>query len=184
MGAPVETWLSGRGSGVGMDRPFEHLKRQGRRYRTLGAALVQGCHGQPISRTDARAMHRSICLELPFDLQLRQQVVLPMLARRAEADDDFERLRETLALEYRELYLLCEPIGRALHTMARGRALRIEPFQASARDFADRADRAFALENSVMLPLARVRLTQADREELSASLKANLRLKLAARSGE
>jgi len=165
-----------------LEEPLLRLKLQGRRHRAVGATLINGIDAPPLAKAEARAVHGIICLNLPFDLQHREQVLLPMLARRAMPEDEFERLRQSLTCEYRALYLLCEPLSRGLADVVQGRGVGATEIRENARQFADRANRAFGLESSVLLPLAGVRLAPEDLDALSAALDSNRRLKRAART--
>lgn len=161
-------------------RPLAHLKLQGRRHCRLGAALLRGTDGPVLSKADVRTMHTQICLDLPFDLQHREQVLLPMLAYRAAPEDEVEHLSDSLTGMYRALYRLCEPLGHGLDALLHRRGGTIE-LRGDAVRFADLTDRTFALEASVLLPLARVRLAPEDLRQLAAALRSNRRLKAEAR---
>lgn len=166
--------------GETFERPLEHLKLQGRRHRQLGTALMRSTDGAALSKADIRAMHTQICLDLPFDLQHREQVLLPMIARRAAAEDEVEHLGDSLTAMYRALYRLCEPLGQGLDALLHRRGSASD-LRGDALQFADLADRTFALEGSVLLPLARVRLAPADLGQLTTALRSNRRLKAEAR---
>lgn len=102
-----------------------------------------------------------------------EQDLFPLLRRRADPEDDIEEVLDKLSGEHAHDEALAEMIVSEL-----GRALKASPQDLPAKlvealkQFSHNQKRHLALENAMILPLAKVRLTKKDLEELSARMAA------------
>jgi hypothetical protein len=147
--------------------PVDFVKAQHAFLRDVAAGLDALIGGEK----DARAsnLYDVLCAELGRTLQDRRANLLPVLARRAEPDDDVDQLARTLDAEYQAVEAEAEPLARALDagTLAWHRGLA-DP----AGRLALHLRQMVAVESSILIPLIRVRLAASDYDLLTAAFRA------------
>ncbi len=113
----------------------------------------------------------NLCRDLPLHHADEDEVLFPRLRKRATADDDIETLLDRLAADHQAVAAQSEPLLAALECMADG-ALPAPEDRAALRALAQAERRHMTIENAIILPLARARLTRADRAALKAAMLA------------
>lgn len=150
------------------DRPVAFIKAQIDSLRALAEAL-DGLD----DATDGRLtpVRRYLAQRLFAILQDRRANVLPVMLRRAAPEDDADRLAHALTAAYDAIQDNAEALLAVLPEPGRNRSLPrhvLDP----ARTLALHLRQMVSLESSVLLPLLRVRLTDADQELLAAAFQA------------
>lgn len=103
-----------------------------------------------------------------------EENLFPILRRRCQPEDEIERVLEQLSAEHGEHKMLA---GRIAASLKRHLGCGRHPGSnrrlcALMTAFADREHRHLALENCVVLPIARVRLTAGDLRKISEGMRA------------
>jgi hemerythrin-like domain-containing protein len=116
------------------------------------------------------------CLE--FDLPLHHHdeefALFPLLRRRALPEDGLDGILDRLAAEHSSDNDFASEIAEALDTLGQGgRPQNPEMLGYMLRGFFDRYRRHVQWENTLVMPLARLRLTRDDLEALQAQMNQN-----------
>ena len=111
-------------------------------------------------------------LERDFALHVADEelVLFPMLKACCEPEDDVERIINRLVGEHKEDEASCERAVSILRRRLSGFEMTIED-KRQLRKFSDHIRQHLALENGVLLPIARVRLQDDVLQAVSDSLK-------------
>jgi hemerythrin-like domain-containing protein len=116
------------------------------------------------------------CLE--FDLPLHhhdeEHALFPLLRRRALPEDGVDNILERLAAEHSSDNDFASEIAEALETLGQGgRPANPEMLGYMLRGFFERYRRHVQWENTLVMPLARLRLTADDLGQLQAQMNEN-----------
>jgi len=112
--------------------------------------------------------------DMALHVQDEEEDLFPLVRQRCAPQDEIERVISALAAEHAGDRHLADIVIEGLQAALReGTAVAAQAGLREAMiDFARNERRHLALENSVVLPLARLRLTAADLAELSARMMA------------
>lgn len=118
------------------------------------------------------------CLE--FDLPLHhhdeEHALFPLLRRRALPEDGLDKILERLAAEHSSDNDFASEIAEALELLGQGgRPANPEMLGYMLRGFFERYRRHVHWENTLVMPMARLRLTAEDLESLQAQMNENRR---------
>jgi hemerythrin-like domain-containing protein len=138
--------------------------------RTACAGLEQAAALGAIDRATADALQRYLTETLPLHWQDEEHDLFPLLRRRAQPEDAIDTALARLAHDHDASAAMTVILARALDRMTHGDLPDAET-RAMLRSFADRERRHLAFENAVILPLARLRLTDADRMTLRLAMQ-------------
>ena len=150
------------------DRPVAFIKAQIDSLRALTEALDALDDAGDGRLTPVR---RYLAAHLFAILQDRRANVLPVMLRRAAPEDDADRLADALTAAYDAIQANAEALLAVLPEPGRNRSLPrhvLDP----ARTLALHLRQMVSLESSVLLPLLRVRLSDADLDLLAAAFQA------------
>jgi hemerythrin-like domain-containing protein len=109
--------------------------------------------------------------DLPLHVEDEEEDLFPILRRRAHPEDEIDRLLDQLSAEHARDEALLGSVAKALERLRAGK--RVAPKGKLATDvrmFAQSQRRHLAIENAVVLPVARLRLTNADLAKLTARM--------------
>lgn len=112
--------------------------------------------------------------DLPLHILDEEEDLFPLLRRRAQPEDDVERILGILASDHRADQ---DRVGNIIAGLEQARVARTPPsFDANLRalltEFVGLERRHVALENAIVIPIARLRLKPEDLESLSERLAA------------
>jgi hypothetical protein len=150
------------------DRPLAFVKAQIDSLRALSEVLDALADTGDERLTAVRAYLSARLLAI---LQDRRANLLPVMLRRAAPEDDADRLADALTAVYDAIQAHAEALLAVLPEPGRTRSLPrhvLDP----ARTLALNLRQMVSLESSVLLPLLRVRLTDADLDLLAAAFQA------------
>ena len=153
-----------------LDDPLEHILADHSRQRSATAALRRFSETGSASRADAAALGRFLTLDMQVHHQDEDEALFPALSRRALPEDNLPDCLARLAEEHRRADDSRAVILAALSRDGDPIAFA-QPVRAAMLRHARAEQRHLAIENSVVLPLARVRLTRGDLRTISASMK-------------
>ncbi|MGC9368901.1 MAG: hemerythrin domain-containing protein [Paracoccaceae bacterium] len=152
--------------------PLDALAADHQRQRDMADGLWALADARDPDPELARDLLGRIQRELPLHMQDEDADLFPLLRRRAEPEDDIGEILSRLDAEHEELAGWQKAVLDGLKAVIAGDPL---PDPMALRGFAEANNRHMTLENAVILPLARARLT---RDDLTS-----LRLRMAARRG-
>lgn len=127
---------------------------------------------------------RRLCAQvascLQFDLPLHhhdeEEALFPLLQKRAKPEDGLDQILERLAAEHSSDNDFASEIAEALETLGQGgRPANPEMLGYMLRGFFERYRRHVHWENQLVMPLARLRLTSDDLDQLQARMNENRR---------
>jgi hemerythrin-like domain-containing protein len=136
-------------------------------------ALELIADGLPESVDRRLCAQAAVCLhyDLPVHYRDEEEALFPLIRKRAEKDDKLGDTLERLVEEHREDADLASEIADPLDLLGRGEKVRNpEMVGYMLRGFFERYRRHVKWEESLILPLARLRLSPADLSDLSVSM--------------
>lgn len=152
-----------------LNRPIDYLAAEHARQRRAAELLIRAAEGVFFC---ADLKNLSLYLRTDFAMHIadEEQSLFPMLARRCRPEDCVEALIDVLRDEHAEDEALWRMVEQVLGAaIADG---RIDPHGGEViRRFADKVCEHISLEDGVLIPLARLRLTRADLKALSEAMR-------------
>jgi hemerythrin-like domain-containing protein len=118
------------------------------------------------------------CLQydLPLHHHHEEEGLFPLLRARAKPEDGVEQILERLTSEHSSDNDFASEIAEALETLGQGgRPANPEMLGYMLRGFFERYRRHVHWENQLVMPLARLRLTRDDLDQLAARMNENRR---------
>lgn len=155
--------------------------------------LISHAHAHQMQMCDAMEriadglpdeVDRRLCAQvasiLQFDLPLHhhdeETALFPLLRQRAFVEDAIDQILERLAWEHSSDNDFASEIAEALDALGQGsRAPNPEMLGYMLRGFFERYRRHVHWENTLVMPLARIRLTAEDLENLASMMDTNRR---------
>ena len=151
--------------------PLSFIHEDHLREREICALLDGIADAQPPETAAAIAENRANALgflrvELPLHLEDEDQDLFPLLRRRCARDDDIDRILARLSTDHRhanadtpKVIALLDMLDIGSHGLTADDRLFLHTYAAHAR-------RHLLLENALILPFSRLRLTAGDLESL------------------
>jgi len=169
VGGIIEPWVIEKSPDGLLDNPLEFIFAEHYRQRAAAAILTMIADGE----FDERGVKLLInFLETDFDIHIGDEelALFPMLKQHCLPEDKVERVIERLQDEHREDEASNEIIISILKSMTGANNLS-DNEKRRLRVFAEHIRQHLALENGVLLPIARVRLGPAELNVLVQLLK-------------
>lgn len=166
------------GLGPRPDDPLDFILYEHLRHRVMCNALDELASADRFDAASVTRLAEFIRSDLTLHIADEEQVFFPMLRQRCQSEDEIEAALERMNREHAEDRDLSAEVRIYLLTAAtEGRAIPAIPGAAEAlRRFAQNQRRHMMLENAVLIPLARRRLSADDLVVLGARLGARRRL--------
>ena len=154
--------------------PLEWLFAEHYRHRQLWGVIERIAASTVLLREEVAEVLNFLRLDLPLHMIDEEEDLFPLLRRRCEPADEVEKVLGVLSLEHSADIDAAERVGGHLErALATGVAPGLDPAARKAlTDFVMQEKRHIALENGVVLPIARLRLEPADLRTLSRRLAA------------
>lgn len=147
--------------------PLAYLRRVQTRRRgllTLLARLVESAGAEPAGAALLLRYFQHEVMVLDAD---EWEDLIPLLRRRCGAEESMGELLERLADDHAASRAVLNRVCALLLRLSDGSDPPTEEERLVLHDFAERERRTLTLENAVVLPLARVRLTKSDLRSLA-----------------
>ncbi|HMA14803.1 MAG: hemerythrin domain-containing protein [Bacteroidota bacterium] len=147
-----------------LNDPIDFFFAEHFRQRTVCNLLELLAAAESLDQAMAGEVLSFLKHDLSLHVQDEEEDLFPLLRRRCLPEDAIERVLAALTAEHAADRLLAETMVSGLQHALRGKASVVSRtrLRAAMRDFARNERRHLALENAVMLPLARRRLTDRD----------------------
>lgn len=158
-----------------LHRPLDYIQADHHRHRVLCRLAEQLAARTEPAPELARTVARFLAQDMALHLVDEEQDLFPLLRRRAEAGDEIEAILGRLSAEHAAEELQGQDLARQLEALAAAKRA-MDPATAKSLMAYAKAERAhLALENAVVMPLAKARLKPSDHRALA--------LRMAARRG-
>ncbi len=145
--------------------PLDFIANDHLRLRAMCAQLDRMVLSPKADRSATEVMIEYLTHELPLLLADEDEDLMPRLLLRAEAEDELPKLADRLKEEHATIAVLLTQVMQGLGELVHS-AHMTNPLRPAISDFANAARRHLILENAVLLPLARARLTDEDLQGL------------------
>lgn len=157
-----------------LDEPLDYLFAEHWRHRQLCRALADLASAKAARPEELRAFADFLTRELTLHAEDEECDLFELLRARAGAEDDLERIFGILTADHAGDRAMAAALCEGLEAAA---AASIAPArQPGLADligrFVTHKMRHIALENAIVLPIARLRLTAADLQALASGMKA------------
>ncbi len=167
-----------------LSNPLDFFFAEHFRQRSLCNLLEEMARTDHLDRNLAVEVIAFLCHDLGLHVQDEEEDLYPLMRQRCPPEDEIERVFTALTAEHAGGRKLAERMVAGLEAVLRdGVPLAAQPgLREAVLEFARSERRHLALENSVVLPLARRRLQAKDLEAMAARMRAR-RTAPAARDG-
>lgn len=161
--------------------PLDFLFAEHFRQRELCNLLGEMARADLLDRGLAMEIVTFLRHDLVLHVQDEEEDLYPMMRRRCPPEEEIERVFTTLTTEHAGGRQLAERMSVGLEAALRKEhPVAVSPGLRDAMlEFAHSERRHLALENAVVLPLARRRLTPKDLEAMAARMRARRRIEAA-----
>ncbi len=155
-----------------LDDPLDYIFADHFRHRRVCAALRGfAAEGGALVR-DAEAVSRFLRRDLFWHHDDEDDDLFPLLRQRAQPEDDLNAALDRLGEDHRRSEGMVEAITAVLAAPARDGTVRIDrKTRVAMNAFAAAEHRQLAIENGIVLAIARIRLTRADLARMSAAMR-------------
>jgi hemerythrin-like domain-containing protein len=175
MVAAKETKKAERRAAPQIVDPIEFLFAQHDRQRVICAALdrLAAAPADVGSRETAQLILDYAAGEMPLHLADEEEDLFPRLRARCDPEDGLDNMVDQLEHEHETDSALYKRLEHALHDIAGGtQPGHPEVFASDARAFAMLQRRHLNWENGAILPLARLKLTREDLDDMRVAMAA------------
>ena len=149
-----------------LDQPLVFIHENHLRQRHI-CAVIDEIAQHHVQKKDIRAILTFLTNELPLHLQDEEEDIFPLLMRRCEPEDEIGRAISKLTVDHAHAGAGIPKIVEILEKLETEDIEPNETESSALTEFTAHSRRHLILENAVILPLARARLTDADLSNLS-----------------
>lgn len=150
--------------------PLALIVRDHMRARCMHAAMTRIAEAQPRPEDDPAAVASFLRHELPPHLDDEERELFPLLRRRCLPEEDIAATLDRLEAEHDRERAETAQVIALLSRLVAGVA-RLDPDAAAeVHAYARASQRHLIVENAIVLPLARARLTRRDKDRLLTSM--------------
>lgn len=173
IGAPASVVQMGPVPAALLDTPLDYIFADHFRQRCLCGFLRQVAVERRVKRNDAEIAVAMLTHDMTLHHADEEEDLFPAVRRRAVPEDALEPLLARLAGDHDDAQPLIKSIVSALDRQKSKPVMAVSKATARAMDaYAKSEQRHLSIENSIVLVLARKRLTPGDLVAMSASMKA------------
>jgi len=151
--------------------PLQHIAEEHLRQREVCAALDALAGADRPDRAAARDCLEHLTVFLPRHTRDEEEDLFPLLRRRSAPEDEINETLDRLYHDHTESHDALPRVIAALERMIAENAPFTEDEAAAVSAFAQHERRHLIVENAIVLPLARVRLTKDDLGFLSLRMQ-------------
>lgn len=156
-----------------LDEPLDYIFADHFRQRSIIAALRRFVAAGKATRVEADMVVAYLERDLPLHHEDEDEDLFPAVRRRALPEDDLGGVLARLREDHRQTQPMVEMIAASLSASPARDTIRID---SSTREvmlaYAAGEHRHLAIENGIVLAIARIRLTRNDLKTISRAMKA------------
>ena len=155
-----------------LDDPLEYLAADHTRNRIVTSAVARFGEGRAVRREEAVEVAGFLARDLGLHHLDEEEDLFPSLRKRSLPGDDLDSILDRLEEEHKRSASIVSKIVEALSAPAGNDTLSLSRSTCKAMlTYADEKRRHLAIENAVVLVLARIRLTPKDLSAMSRHMK-------------
>ena len=156
-----------------LDQPLEYMFADHQRHRAACLALRGFADLRQVERVEADQVIAYLSADMPLHHEDEEADLFPALRRRAEATDDLGPVLARLIQDHRNGERMADSVVDALGARPAEDPVRIDLATVELMQaYVALEDRHLAIENSVVLAIARIRLKRSDLRAVSRGMKA------------
>ena len=157
-----------------MAEPLTWLFAEHYRHRQFCALIERIAASDVVLRDEIAEVLAFLRHDLPLHIVDEEDDLFPLLRRRCEPEDELDRALGSLSADHRDdIDVVAQLVKHLEMALQQDRPVCADPqTQRHLRDFVARQRSHLALENAVVLPIARLRLTQEDLDLFSRRMAA------------
>lgn len=149
-----------------LDEPLEFIHEDHLRERQICALIDEIAHEETLDVAAVWDVHSFLNKELPLHLQDEDEDLFPLLRSRCEREDEIDKVINKLKSDHTHAEGDTPKVVAVLEGLAAQKRPPIDQERKLLLDYSSHSRRHLILENAIILPFARLRLTQKDRETL------------------
>lgn len=170
----------GRSDAGLLSRPLDYIQAEHLRHRELCRAAEELADSEPFDALLARAILKFLEADMTLHVSDEEEDLFPVLRRRLTPDDDADRILGLLSGEHAADEALSREIVSDLRRAIEEEVAVIpDVLRNTLMAFADRQWRHLTVENAIVLPLARERLSKSDLDRVAGRMAARRNIRLA-----
>lgn len=168
-------------SDVGLlSRPLDYIQAEHLRHRELCRAVEELAESEPFDATLAQAILEFLESDMTLHVVDEEEDLFPALRRRLQPDDDADRILGLLSGEHAADEALSREIVSGLRHAVEDKVKAIpHALRNTLMAYSDRQRRHLSVENAILLPLARGRLSKSDLDRVADRMAARRNIRLA-----
>lgn len=156
-----------------LDDPLEYMFADHFRQRSLCVALRRYADVGEVPRAEAAMVIAYLTRDLPWHHQDEDEDLFPLLRQRALREDELGEALAQLTDDHHRAEPMVGEVIAALSAAPSGDHIKLaKPARALLRAYAASEHRHLAIENGIVLAIARIRLRRSDLAAMSRSMKA------------
>lgn len=163
-----------------LSRPLDFIRADHARQRALCGVIEDLARAPSLENHKAQRVVEQLGRDLALHVIDEEEDLFPLLRRRCQPEDDIEAVLTLLSGDHAGQESVAKEIRDALSgLLAGGTPVPDHPgLQAKMLQFTARERRHLELENSIVIPIARARLTERDLSEISRGMAARRGVRL------
>ncbi len=150
--------------------PLDFLHEDHMREREICVMLDRIAAAESPDRDAAAHAAGFLADELPLHFADEEEDLFPLLRERCDPEDDIESALERLGADHRRSNIDTPMLVRLLRRVSEGEAILATGDRAAITGYAASTRRHLIVENAIILPLARVRLTRKDLDRMRLAM--------------
>lgn len=152
-----------------LDRPIDYLAADHARQRHAADILTRLSEGA-FDRDGVRRLASFMAVDFAMHIADEEQSLFPILAQRRKPEDHLEAIIEVLHEEHAEDNALARIVAHVLSAAVVTGRIDMDGYGA-LKAFASHVHEHISLEDGVLIPIARLRLTKTDLTSLSEAMR-------------
>ena len=153
-----------------LGNPLDFIVEDHMREREVCALFDKLVATLPVSKSERRMMLAFLNEQLPQHLADEEIDLFPLMLERCDPEDEIERVIDRLESDHEHAIADASVIAEILAENELDGGALSDLARAQMTDFARHARRHLILENAILLPIARVRLTRDDLETMRSHM--------------
>lgn len=166
MSEPNEGACPPRTNSASLDNPLDYIHEDHQREREICDTLDALAGATVPDEGQASRVLSFLCERLLLHFEDEEKDLFPLVRRRCEPEDEIEKAIDRLSRDHRHARTGISDVVAVLQDCGRGGKEITSDEKAILSRYAANTRRHLMLENAVILPFARLRLTAADLETL------------------
>ncbi len=153
-----------------LQNPLDFMAEDHMREREVCTLIDRIVEGEPVDSKDIAIMRAFLIDDLPQHLADEECDLFPLMLERCDPDEEIDKMITRLQADHRHAIGDSQAIAALIVANADRKKTLSDTVFAKMSDFATHARRHLILENAILLPLARARLTKTDLETMRAHM--------------